>query len=262
VAASAPPGPLPLAGRRILLTRPERESQALAARIVEAGGEALIFPTIEIVTVAPTAETEAALRALSQCQLAVFVSTNAVRHGMAQVRAAGGWPGVLPAAAVGQATADLLRAQGVREVLVPANGGDSEALLALPRLQQVAGWRVVVFRGVGGRELLAQTLARRGALVTYVECYRRALPASDPGPVCAALDAHALDAVVAASAESVRNLLALVGDPHAAAVRRLPLIVAHANIAQAARALGFEQVHLAGDAHEGVLDCLRGLLAS
>jgi uroporphyrinogen-III synthase len=97
--------------------------------------------------------------------------------------------------------------------------------------------------------------------VDYVECYRRAAPAADPQPVRSALQAQALDAIVASSAEGIRNLLGMVGPDWLAALRRVPLVVTHENVARAARSLGFEQVTVAHDAHDGVLECLADLPA-
>jgi uroporphyrinogen-III synthase len=258
--SASPPRP-PLAGRCVLLTRPAAESRRLAGRIESAGGAAIVFPTLETQPLPLQEASLVALRALPRHRLAVFISANAVRHGMPLVRAMGGWPAALTAAAIGRATADMLREKGVKDVLAPQAGADSDALLALPELQQVQGWSIVVFRGAGGREVLAEALRARGAQVAYVECYRRGVPASDPAPVRSALDAGRLDAIVAASAEGVRNLLQMVGPERAAALRRVPLVVTHANIEAAARALGFEHVHQAADAHDGVVDTLSRLHA-
>jgi uroporphyrinogen-III synthase len=251
----------PLAGRCFLLTRPRAESRRLAARIESAGGSVIVFPTLETEPVPLSAASREALDALPRQRLAVFISANAVRHGLQLVRTTVGWPPALQAAAVGRATADMLRAQGVRRVLTPQEGADSEALLALPELQQVQGWSVVVFRGVGGRELLADALQARGAQVAYVECYRRVVPVLDPAPVRAALAAGTLDAIVAASAEGVRNLQHMLGAECQALLGRVPLVVTHAHIQAAARTLGFERVHLAADAHDGVVDALARLHA-
>ncbi|WP_296815495.1 uroporphyrinogen-III synthase [Thiobacillus sp.] len=71
--------------------------------------------------------------------------------------------------------------QGVEDVVTP-DGQDSEAVLALPQLQAVAGRQVVIVRGVGGRALMADTLRARGADVHFMECYRRTCPHADPAP--------------------------------------------------------------------------------
>jgi len=247
--------PPPLAGKAILIARPRRQAQALAERIRAAGGEALVFPALEIEPFAPDERARGALAGLGAAHLAVFVSVSAVEHGLALVRAAGGWPAALGAVAVGSATASALRAQGIERVLVPAHGGDSEALLALPELQNVSGQRIVIFRGVGGRELLANTLRSRGARVAYVECYRRGKPALEVGPVIERLHGGALHAVVAASGEALANLVELLPAP---ALRALPLAVTHPNVARAAHDLGFRRIQVAA----GEADLLDALIAA
>ena len=74
------------------------------------------------------------------------------------------------------------------------------------------GKRVVVFRGDGGRELLADELTARGALVEYATCYRRARPGLDPAPLLAAWAARRVShAVTVTSSEGLRNLCEMVG---------------------------------------------------
>jgi len=247
-----------LTGRAILITRPAAQAEQLARLVVEAGGEPIVFPTLEIEPLALSPHAAALLARLDAFDLAVFVSSNAVIHGVALIRAAGGWRAGLRAVAVGAATAAALRAQGIDQVVAPQLGADSEALLALPEMQAVRGLRVIVFRGAGGRELLAETLRRRGAEVQYIECYRRLKPRTDPGALRRRLrDAGLLDAVTAASAEALANLLELVG-PDAPTVLTLPLFVTHDNIARAAARLGFRVIRVSGPGDEGLL---RGMLS-
>jgi uroporphyrinogen-III synthase len=247
---------LPLQGRAVLVTRPRAQAGLLAQRIHEAGGEALVMPTLEIEPVEAAPQLARAVSRLRQCALAVFVSANAVRCGWPLVEAGGGWPAGLRAAAVGRGTEHALRAQGVTDVIVPAGDGDSEALLAMPELREVRGSRIVVFRGVGGRELLAQTLRARGADVEYLECYRRARPGAAPPEVLARLRAGALHAITATSGEGLANLLELLGDaaPLALAV---PVFAIHPRIAERARALGFAQAVVTQSGDEGLL---RGMM--
>jgi uroporphyrinogen-III synthase len=141
------------------------------------------------------------------------------------------------AAAVGAGTRRALEARGVASIIAPEDGADSEALLALPQMRRFEQSRVLVLRGAGGRELIGETLAARGAQVSVVECYRRARPAPGAAP------AGALDAACANSGETLDNLVALLG---LARLRDTPLFVPHERVAQRARDMGFATVEVAG----------------
>ena len=168
----------------------------------------------------------------------------------------------LRAAAVGAGTAAALRAHGVPQVLAPPAGGDSESLLALPAMQQVSGQRVLVFRGIGGREQLADTLRARGAQVEYVECYRRVRPAADPEPLRARLRRGELDAVTAASGEALANLLEFAGAELTPELVALPVFVTHVNIGEAAQRLGFRRVRVTPTSDEGLLQGMMAFFAA
>jgi uroporphyrinogen-III synthase len=141
---------------------------------------------------------------------------------------------------------------GVAGVIAPTGRFDSEALLALPALANVGGWRVVIFRGDGGRELLGDTLRERGATVDYVECYRRARPNADVEPLLKRWGRGEIDAVTVSSSEGLRNLYDMLGKLGQAWLKRTPLFAPHARIAANARALGCERVIETGPADEGL----------
>lgn len=250
-----------LTGRRILVTRPAGQNEPLAALIDAAGGTAIAFPAIAIADPADPAPLAAIAGRLDGYGLAAFVSPNAVERALRAIRAEREWPAAVPAAAVGPASAQALRRAGVTRVLSPTERFDSEALLALPELQAVAGRRVVIFRGDGGRELLGETLRARGAAVEYVECYRRALPDADPAPLLAQLERGEIDAVTVSSSEGLRNLFALLGAGGRERLRRAPLFAPHARIAAAARSLGCERVVETAPADEGIAGALAAFWA-
>ena len=160
----------PLAGRTVLVTRPQHQAAALSQAIRAAGGTALGFPALDIQAV-PLDSLGASLAQLADADIVIFISPNAARFGMAAIRAAGRLPATAEVFAVGPGTARVLQEQGVPKVITPP-GQDSEALLALPQLQDVSGKRVVIVRGVGGRALLSDTLVARGATVHFVEFFR------------------------------------------------------------------------------------------
>lgn len=248
----------PLAGRCIVVTRPAAQSAPLAEAIKAAGGVPLIFPLLEI---APAEDShplvEAAAR-LAEYEWAVFISPNAVDHALPALLAEGPWPANLRPAAVGQGTVRALAAHGITGCTAPSERFDSEALLALPELasERVAGQRVAIFRGDGGRELLAETLRERGATVDCMTCYRRSPPSAGSQPLLAAWHAGRLDALTVSSSEGLRNLLALLDDEGHNYLQATPLFVPHARIAETARELGLRNIVLSDAADVGIMAAL------
>jgi uroporphyrinogen-III synthase len=230
----------PLAGRTVLVTRPAHQAAALARLIEAAGGSAFGFPALATEAV-EASHLAASLAQLADADIAIFISPNAAQFGMTVIQADGGLPPAIEIFAVGPGTARVLAAQGVTHVTTP-DGQDSEALLALPRLHHVVGKRVVIVRGVGGRTLLADTLSARGAQVHYLECYRRVCPQADVAPLLAHWQAGGIDAVTVASAETLHNLAALLGEAGAPLLAATPLFAPHEKIAAAARRFGVAQV--------------------
>jgi uroporphyrinogen-III synthase len=226
-----------LAGRSILVTRPRAQAAALARLIEQAGGVAHLFPAIEIEDVPPPP----ALDRLREFDLAIFVSPTAVAKVM---------PRQVPrVAAVGAGTRRALEKHGIADVIAPSSGADSEALLAVPELQEMKGKRVAILRGDGGRALLGQTLAARGARVEHVTCYRRLRPQAP----ARAWRAGELAAVTVSSGQGLANLFEVLD---AALLRSTPLFVPHVRIAEQARALQAREVVLAGHSDEDMLAAL------
>ncbi|NWG86860.1 MAG: uroporphyrinogen-III synthase [Hydrogenophilaceae bacterium] len=247
----------PLAGKGILVTRPREQAARLSQRLQAIGARPIVFPTIEIAPPADPTRLHAVVDRLGECDWAIFISPTAVAAAWPVVQSRlAAWPATLQVAAVGPASAQALRQQGIAAVHAPEQGADSEALLALPELQQVQGQHIVIFRGEGGRELLAETLRARGARVEYAECYRRRRPSVDPAAILAAWRRGEIDAVTVTSSEGMQNLFALLGEPGRAALCATPLFAPHERIAAAARALGVKRVVVTAPGDEGLLTTL------
>ena len=255
---------LPLSGLKIAVTRPRDQAARLARRIEQAGGIPLLFPLLDI---APVQDQQALHKQISrlaqkeplaasfeerQFDLAIFISPNAVQYGMAAIRAAGEIPASLKIATVGQGSAKALREMGITNVIAPVERFDSEGLLALPELQNVAGWRVLILRGDGGRELLGDTLRARGATVEYAACYRRSKPQQDAAML---LDA-APDALTVTSSEALGYLWQMLDDAQRDRVCAIPLFVPHKRIAELAQQQGWRQVRLTDAGDDGLLFAL------
>ncbi|HET9680094.1 MAG TPA: uroporphyrinogen-III synthase, partial [Gammaproteobacteria bacterium] len=174
-----------LSGCGVLVTRPAAQAPTLAEAIEAAGGSALLFPVLVIEPV------PLAIDPPPEADWYIFISPNAVKHGWPLVAAQAANARI---AAIGPGTAQALTQLGHPADVHPQKG-DSENLLAASVLQSMEGQRVVIVRGDGGRELIAETLKQRGAQVGYLEVYRRALSSESTAELNAAWREGRLQAV-------------------------------------------------------------------
>lgn len=216
----------------IAVTRPAHQAGPLCRLIEAQGGKAISFPSLEIER---SNQPQPLLQRLEQFDIAIFISANAVEHSRPLMPSP--LPPQLTLAAVGKRTATLLQQQSDRPILTPTAGSDSEALLALPELQQVAGRRILIIRGEGGRERLAETLVERGATVEYADVYRRVRPGGDLSPL---LEHGRIDLMTATSNESLQNLYDMATASQRRWLLQLPLVVIGQRGAELARQLGFK----------------------
>ncbi|MDP1996441.1 MAG: uroporphyrinogen-III synthase [Gallionella sp.] len=245
----------PLAGLKIVVTRPREQAMQLTQDIERFGGKALLFPLLHIAPAADQTALREQISRIAQFDLAIFISPNAVQYGMAAIRAAGDLPPALKIATVGQGSAKALRELGIADIIAPTENFDSEGLLALPELQNIAGWRVLIFRGDGGRELLGNTLKARGAIVEYVTCYQRSKPQLD----VAALLNDAPDVITVTSSEALDYLWQMLDGNARAVLRDMPLFVPHKRIAELAHQQGWRQVLFTGAGDDGLVSGLVAL---
>ena len=235
-----------------MVTRPRAQAAPLVSGIEKLGGRCILFPLLEITPLADDQPLRALIKRLHEFQLAIFISPNAVLYGMQAIQSAGGLPAALQVATVGLSSARALKDYGVKQVIAPQQRFDSEALLALPELQNVSGKRVAIFRGDSGRELLGDTLKARGAVVEYVTCYRRSQPQHD----ITALLAAKPDLLLLSSSEALHNLWQMLNASDRILCAELPLFVSHERIAAAARLLGWHNIVTTGAGDEGLLSGL------
>lgn len=248
-----------LHGLGIVVTRPRAAADALAADLAHEGARVWRLPALAIEPIEPDAALAGLMANLASFDLAIFVSANAVERGLAAIRRFGPWPASLQAAAVGEATAGALRDAGIADVVFPHDRHDSEALLALPRLQAVRGQNIIVFRGQGGRGELRDALEARGARVACAECYRRVRPQADAAPVVAALARGEVHAVSVLSGETLENFIAMIGAEGERALAPVALVVPHPAIAAHREARRFARVAVSGHGTEALVETLAHL---
>lgn len=195
-----------LGGRTIWLTRPAAQVASLQQQLERLGADVLCLPMLVIEPVTPTGVNKQRLLDLDHYDLVFYVSSNAATLGLDAIHDY--WP-QYPAHiqnfAVGPGTAAVLQQRGL-DVAYPTERMSSEAMLALPQLQDITGKKALIVRGVGGREILAEGLQARGASVDYAELYRRLAPVHDAALLQQHYREHKPDAVVVSSAEALDHL--------------------------------------------------------
>ena len=227
-----------LTGLTILVTRPAHQAEPLCRLIEAAGGIPLRLPAITIHDNSDDPAFQRRLSHLSDYQIAIFISPNAVSFGLDAIERSGGMVDSLLLATVGKGSARALqRRLGRTPDLVPQGSFDSEALLQLDPLQHINGKRILIIRGVGGREHLAETLRQRKAQVDYAEVYRRESPA--PTDDSEWLDKT--DIITLTSSEAARNLVTMTPAAAHESLFARPLVVVSERCAEQARQLGFQQ---------------------
>lgn len=234
-----------LQDKSIVITRPVDQAKKLGKLLNEAGAKTIDFPLISIVPLNDYAAFDTQIKALDKVDWLIFISSNAVQNAMPRLLdSVGQLPAQVQFAAIGPVTAKALQAYGVKDVLIPEGRFDSESLLSLPEMHNMQGKNVMIVRGVGGRELLANTLRQRGAQVTFAECYQRINPQTD----CALIEQKVIDqtchAIVVTSSEAMRHLIGLanVTDETVSThwLGRIKICVNHQRVADEASVSGLQ----------------------
>lgn len=238
--------PQSLAGYRVLVTRPVRQAQVLCQLVARAGGTALHVPTLRIEEIEFNNTLATTLAGLDAFDLAIFTSANAVERGLTLVGARG-LPPSLKLAAIGRATSCALASTGYTGTLVPTQHFTSEALLEQAEMQEVVGKNILIFRGSGGREVLGERLAARGAKVSYAEVYRRVLPWEEAVRLNRFLSQAGLDLVMTTSQESLTNLVHMTWPALRESLKGVPIVAGGERVSAAAREAGFATVITAED---------------
>ena len=251
----------------VVVTRPRALAPMLVAALERHGLRTHQFPLLDIAPTPNLDDLRAALGDPSRYALVVFVSPNAVQQAFSAMPEGFRWPQEVPVAVVGPASAQALATHGVappaHRVIKPDTHADdarqdSEALYARLDVPSLSGREVLIVRGNGGREWLADQLREAGASVRTAEAYRRSVPVPDAAAWLA------LRAVLSSrhawtltSSEAVRNLDELARANLSPAdldtLHGAPCFASHARIVEQAESLGFRDVTLTGAGDDRLL---------
>ncbi len=252
-----------LKGIRVLVTRPEHQASTFCQLVKKQGGSPVCLPVIEIKPIALSSQMQCLVDGATKVDYAIFISPNAVEHGLAALLAHGRIPDTLKLVTIGKASAQKMQQiLGRAPDIYPVEQYNSEALLALDSLQSdiISNKKIIIFRGCGGRELLATCLRERGAEVDYVEAYQRIQPEVDDSQLDLIWGQLPLngkpDIITVTSSEGLRNLLAIVKPQYLDILLQTPLVVVTEKVRISARASGFNNVIIVASkaSNEAILD--------
>jgi len=208
-----------------LVTRPEQQAGSLCDAIIKYGGSVIRFPLIEIQPIKMSDEADKILQQLDQIDMLIFISANAVRLGLPVLQQINTKLSNKTITAIGNATTKALEEFHISVDIKPEPPYNSESLLALSGMQQVAGKNILIIKGEGGREYLGDELKNRGAQVRYLDTYQRIMPDNNIEDLVRQWHQGKINIVTTSSVEALNNLSLLLGESNAALLKQTPQVV-------------------------------------
>ena len=182
-----------LTEKKVVVTRRREQAGEMAALLKAKGAIPILFPTIEILPPQDWGPVDKAIETIDSYQWVVFTSANGVEFFFRRARLLGRDPKRdlegLKICAIGPATAQALKREGVSPLVVPKRFIAEEVLEAL-KTQGIKGCRILIPRAEMGRDILPQGLFQEGAMADVVITYRTIMPEKAEEDKKKVLDAH------------------------------------------------------------------------
>ncbi len=189
----------------IVITRPTHQAENLKKKLELAGANVVLFPLLEIGAPDNPSLVKQQLSNLAVYDLAIFFFLNAVENALNNVENSSF--NTMKIAAIGEKTARVLKAYGLKVDIFPEKMFNSESLLKMPEMQWYGSQqKIVILRGAGGRNLLRDSLQAQGAKVDYIDVYQRRCPQTNLDALDAYYNQSQLDMILITSAGSLENL--------------------------------------------------------
>jgi uroporphyrinogen-III synthase len=229
----------------VLVTRPASQAEEICPALEALGCDVIRQPLLKIEVVAETPVIKSQFMNIDLFDAVIAISRNAAEMGLMYLdQYWPQWPLGIDWIAIGPVTAEVMRAQGL-EAKMPNSQFDSEGALQMPELQNISGKKILIWRGVGGRETLASTLRERGAEVIYAELYQRLIPEYDEQQWQQALELKPLLLV-----SSGQGLEAIAAQQPRISDKVRGIIAPSSRVAELAKSLGFEEIQIAASAQD------------
>lgn len=251
--------------KTVVITRPAAQAGALAEKVAAIGRAPIVFPLLDIRPLQDASGLVSVLEHLREFSMVAFVSPNAIDACFAHIAC---WPSEVAIAVMGEGSRAALATHGVTSanatIVSPRNleRTDSQTLLESLDLAFLRGRNVLIVRGEGGRELLADGLRDAGVQVTQVAAYRRSAPVLDAAARAQLRRLIDTDADwIITSSEALRILVDMVGKigspEDVLKLQRQRVLTPHVRIQESARSLGFDNVVLTSSGDERLISALQ-----
>lgn len=244
-----------LAQQRVLVTRPANQGDGLVTAIEARGGRAWHLPLLSIAELDDPQQRQQCkqlILELDSYQHVIFISTNAVAFGVEWIQQYWPqWPVGIHWHGIGRGTCRAMREAGlpVADHFEAAHPMNSEALLQDQSLQSVAGQKVLIVKGLGGRDLLQRELQSRGASVDSAACYQRGKPDLPADQLFDLIQGEHIGTICINSGDTLENLVSILGE-RLREILSLRLIVPSQRVSALAREYGFTVVTCADNASD------------
>ncbi len=203
-----------LKGKTVLITRPADQTEGFVQAIERLGGNAVLFPTIEITSPASWEACNAAIQNIEQYNALVFTSANAVRKFFERVKLVGNTfkeeLNRKTIYTIGERTKRAVESEG-HPMQIGPEVATAEALAAMIAKSDIRGRRFLFPRGNLGRDVLPKSLRAAGAIVDEVIVYHTIKPAhQEIDRIEQLFLKKEIDIITFFSPSSIRNFLEMI----------------------------------------------------
>jgi uroporphyrinogen III methyltransferase / synthase len=203
---------LPLRGKGVVVTRAREQASGMAKSLTQLGANVIQFPTIKIDPLEDYSEVHTAIKSLSEYEWVIFTSVNGVKHFWNQLAELGldtRALGVSKIAAIGPATAEILREKGIEPDFVPEKYVAEGVVKGLLE-RGMDGSKILLPRAKVAREVLPEELRKAGAQVDILPVYETKPAGEQREEVLELIKNGGLSCVTFGSSSTVENFFDLV----------------------------------------------------
>lgn len=240
---------------KVLIICSIQNAHGLIKRLKKSGKDAWYLPFIQYMPGKDLLSLQKKISNLSFGDLIFFTSKNVMLFSNTVIKLKQNiWTKNIKYYAIGRATALTVKKFFGYEVEYPSLKENSEHLMQLPSLKNIKGKTALILRGNGGRNVLSNTLKKRGATVIFCECYKRYYKYYNGVLLAKSLRNIKINTLVITSGEILKNFYFLfTHNDQKEWLLNCQLIVVSERLFYLAKSLGWKKIKVAKNANNNSL---------